>query len=360
MAGILLKATLFVVFVACLQFGIKVALMVGVHRHSFNHTPGPCRVVPGIDLGSEDISATSSGIAFISSGLKFSPADWARESEIKSRIFTFDFNHPERNVSEVSIKGESFDKEGANYLGLSIWEDKNTGKVTLFVVNRAKGGSSVELFEYTQGTNTLVHKETVTSESIYSPNDVVAVSARRFYITNDFSKFKSFLEILSPIPTGTVAYYDGEKARIVATGFAMANGINQSPDGKYVYVAGAFDNEVNIFEKNKDGSLTLLKKLNMFTTVDNIEVDRATGALWIGCHHQPYKMLMGDENDRNKGTAQVLKVVLDKDLNADVREVLMDDGQLLARGSSVASTYGQQMLVGTVKNKMLYCQLLAY
>ncbi|XP_038047563.1 serum paraoxonase/arylesterase 2-like [Patiria miniata] len=334
-------------------------LMLGVHRHSFNHTPGPCRVVPGIDIGSEDITVTSSGLAFISSGLKYSPADWETESERQSRIFTFDFNHPERNVSEVSIKGESFDKEGVNYFGLSIWEDENTGKVTLFVVNRAKTKSSVELFDYGQETNTLVHKETVTSENIYSPNNVVAVSTRSFYVTND-SKYRSILEIFSPIPTGTVAYYDGKKARIVATGFTMANGINQSPDGKYVYVVGVFDGEISIFERNKDGSLRLLKKMDMHTTADNIDVDRATGDLWLGCHLQPYKAIFGGEHSHNRGTSQVLKVTFDKDLNADVREVLIDDGQLLASGSSVACTYGQQMLVGTVREKMLYCQLLAY
>ena len=58
-------------------------------------------------------------------------------------------------------------------------------------------------------------------------------------------------------------------------------------------------------------------------------------------------------------SSQVLRVSLDKDLNVDVREVLADDGQLL-RGSSVACTHGERMLVGTIKNKMLYCDLLAF
>ena len=67
----------------------------------------------------------------------------------------------------------------------------------------------------------------------------MAVSDSRFYVTNDL-RFATFAELFSPIPTGTVAYYDGEVARIVARGFTMANGINQSPDGRYGQIHPSF------------------------------------------------------------------------------------------------------------------------
>ena len=67
------------------------------------------------------------GFAFfnLSKGVKYTPKEW--ETLGRSRIFTFDFKHPEKNVREVNIVGESFDLEHSNFLGLSIWEDGDTG-----------------------------------------------------------------------------------------------------------------------------------------------------------------------------------------------------------------------------------------
>ncbi len=63
-------------------------------------------------------------------GLKASSADW-ENTALKSQIFTFDFNHPQRNVSEVNIAAGSHAKDNANYLGMSIWEDDKTGQSLL-------------------------------------------------------------------------------------------------------------------------------------------------------------------------------------------------------------------------------------
>lgn len=41
---------------------------VGVHYNDVK--PGPCRIIPGISCGSEQISVTNDGLAFITSGQK--------------------------------------------------------------------------------------------------------------------------------------------------------------------------------------------------------------------------------------------------------------------------------------------------
>ena len=56
---------------------------------------------------------------------------------------------------------------------------------------------------------------------------------------------------------------------------------------------------------------------------------------------------------------QVLWMVLDGDFNAEIRQVFVDDGQLL-RGSSVASTYKHKMLIGTVQGGMMFCHIQAF
>ncbi|XP_022102911.1 serum paraoxonase/arylesterase 1-like [Acanthaster planci] len=99
------------------------------------------------------------------------------------------------------------------------------------------------------------------------------------------------------------------------------------------------------------------QKIYMHTSVDNINVD-SKGDLWLGCQYLLHKfdLLTGD---RWTGTTQVLWVRFDAELNPEIREVLADDGTLL-KGSSVASVYGQKMLVGTVGNQMMMCDLLAF
>ncbi|KAG0285299.1 hypothetical protein BGZ96_010432 [Linnemannia gamsii] len=69
-------------------------------------------------------------------------------------------------------------------------DDKNKElALTLFVVNHRRTGSVVEVFEYTRTTNKSLgvvrYAETVVSELIRTPNDVLAMGRRSFYVTND-------------------------------------------------------------------------------------------------------------------------------------------------------------------------------
>ena len=67
------------------------------------------------------------------------------------------------------------------------------------------------------------------------PNDLVVVDENRFYVTNDMHGIPAplgGLELAFTLPSGSVAFYDGDAARIVARGFKFANGVNVSPDKK--------------------------------------------------------------------------------------------------------------------------------
>ena len=64
-------------------------------------------------------------------------------------------------------------------------------------------------------------------------NDIVAVGKDKFYITKfwvsrqlDYIALETWLRV----PSGGIMYYDGHKAREVATGYFLSNGINVSPD----------------------------------------------------------------------------------------------------------------------------------
>lgn len=72
---------------------------------------------------------------------------------------------------------------------------------------------------------------------ICSLNDIVAVGPEHFYATNDHYFLDPYLrswEMYLGLAWSYVVYYSPSEVRVVAEGFDFANGINISPDGKYV------------------------------------------------------------------------------------------------------------------------------
>lgn len=73
--------------------------------------------------------------------------------------------------------------------------------------------------------------------SICSLNDIVAVGPEHFYATNDHYFVDPYLrswELYLGLAWSYVVYYSPNEVRVMADGFDLANGINISPDGKYV------------------------------------------------------------------------------------------------------------------------------
>ena len=97
------------------------------------------------------------------------------------------------------------------------------------------GVCTVEIFSYRDGK--LHYLETVKSPELTTPNDILGVGPRQFYVTIDHgwtSKGGKMLENYLQIPVFHVLYYDGGQFKKVAGGIGYANGIAQSPDGKAV------------------------------------------------------------------------------------------------------------------------------
>lgn len=66
-------------------------------------------------------------------------------------------------------------------------------------------------------------------------NNVVATGPNSFYFTNFLASrvtSEQVREIEEKMKTGSIGYYDGQKARIVARDLIAANGINISPDDR--------------------------------------------------------------------------------------------------------------------------------
>jgi len=126
--------------------------------------------------------------------------------------------------------------------GIHLYHGPDGGK-RLFVINMGEarhffettGVCTVEIFSYRDGK--LRYLETIKSPELTTPNDILGVGPRQFYVTIDHgwtSKGGKMLENYLQIPVFHVLYYDGGQFKKVAGGIGYANGIAQSPDGKAV------------------------------------------------------------------------------------------------------------------------------
>ena len=331
----------------------------------FNHYPGPCRVIPNIECGAEDVAVTRDGLAFISNG---NPAsNPCPPSLLRGNIYLFDFNEPDKNVTRLSIISDYLNSSDFEPHGLSIWEGSKA-ETLLFAVDHGGKREKVQIFSFDRKKrNVLLHTETIYDDLFRCLNDLVTIGPRQFYITNyvyychsKHSDLTATLEHMFYLPWGNVVYYDGTKGKIAAKNLVVPNGINTSPDRKYLFVASSVLQEVLMYKIKPNKELQQHNVFKVYTDIDNIEVDQDSGDLYMGAHRREDRFLLMDYNGSLPSPSQVIRVKpIDKEWhNVEVTEVLSSDGLNFVRASSVGSFYKGQLLVGGVYHRLGYCKVL--
>ncbi|KAI0234526.1 Serum paraoxonase/arylesterase 1 [Lamellibrachia satsuma] len=192
---------------------------------------------------------------------------------------------------------------------------------------------------------------------IISLNDIVATGEDSFYFTN-FIKFDFKVEFLRGLSLGSVGFYDGISGHILLTRRSIPNGINTSPDGKYVYLAETGGKRISVYIRESDNTLTLTQVVPLGTHVDNIDVDVVTGHLWVAAHPDAQLLVNHLPWPNNPfAPSQVLRLTLSEDSKVtDIVEVYYNDGRQIS-ASTVAVHYRRYMLVGSVFTKLLLCEV---
>ncbi|MFN7278606.1 MAG: strictosidine synthase family protein [bacterium] len=335
-----------VIILVVVYLAADIAIAAGVFKDIRPHANGTEQVIPLPLSGPEDIALdTISGMAFISVDDRRS--NLARPGSVPGAILVFDAKADTpsfRNVTPGVLK--DFHPHG-----LSIWRNPE-GRVLLFVVNHLlqPAGHAVERFEWRN--DSLVHLERIMDpELMTSPNDVVAVGERSFYVSNDHffpnPGLSRTVEDYLQRAISYVNYYDGQALRTVASGIAYANGVNRSADGRRLYVAATTGRKLITYRIDSlDGSLQMENEMELATGVDNIEVD-AAGDLWIGCHPQLLKFVAHAADPAKRSPSQVLRLRPQASGGYDVEEVYLNDGGVYS-GSTVAVSAGGRLVVGRV------------
>ncbi|XP_070581953.1 serum paraoxonase/arylesterase 2-like [Ptychodera flava] len=349
------KALLVLLVVLAASQVAKMIYLLGYHKTLYNHQPGLCRPLPLMVNGSEDITMTSKGLVFMSTGYPLKP------DEIKGRIFSFDFNNPSENAIEVTIEG-NFDQDNFHPHGISHWEDPNTGQVLIHIVNHHPKEERIEIFNFIPERHAVRHVKSVTDSTIFSVNDIFAVGPDSFYFTNDFyfSNQLRQVEFQFRLPSGGVGFFDGTMGRFLWSGISLASGINVSPDKRYLYVTSYGEESVIVFAVQEDYSIDKLQVIPVHTGVDNLEVDTDTGDLWLGCHPVQHQLVGYLHNKYPSTPSQVLRIRFKSDDHShgdyEIQEVFVDDGAIIS-GSSVAKFYKNKLLIGSVLHTTLYCEI---
>ncbi|RMF62593.1 MAG: hypothetical protein D6743_11935 [Calditrichaeota bacterium] len=299
-------------------------------------------------VGAEDITVyREAGLAFISSDDRRATL---AGRPVQGAIYALDLNSRPPVISKLTSDVPT----PFHPHGISLYVS-GEGLVRLFVINHRNPGEAVELFDYEDGR--LIHRESISGPQMHSPNDLVAVGPRQFYVTNDHGNTSALgrtLEEYLRLGRGNVLFYDGETFHLAAQGIRYANGINVSRDRGTVFVASTTGGKILVYNRNGETNrLTKEGEIDLRTGVDNIELDEA-GNLWVAAHPKLLTFVEHAKDEAKRSPSQVLEITWPE---REVREMLLDGGEKLS-GSSVAARYQQTLLVGSVFEKhFLVCEL---
>lgn len=245
------------------------------------------------------------------------------------------------------------------------------GELYLHVINHADAaGSTVEQYRYVapgaeSGADSgarfgkLLHWATVSDPALFSPNDLAAVDAERFYVTNDHGGRSAMLRSVEHVlgfRLGDVQYYDGDQFETVASRQGFANGILLTGDGGRVLVAETVAGTISSYLRDPvSGWLTPESYMRFETGPDNL-TEAEDGSIWMVGHPRLLDFAGHARDPAELSPTEVYRIDF-YGRTADFGAVMSDDGSLLS-GGSTAAVRGRLMWVGNVFDPyLLRCTL---
>lgn len=320
-------------------------------------SPG-CQQVAGL-TGVEDLVIDrESGFVFFSATDR--RALFAGQKPASAGIYLGAYDKPELTPQNLTANLSGFYPHG-----ISLHRDANGAK-TLAVVNHPTADASeVMLFDVVEDRPnggppivSLKLRATVKDAAMPEANDVHLVSPTQFYASVDSgseTKFGKTLETWFGLARSRLAYWDGAKMSVAATGLKYANGINGAADGTMIYVAEALGFQVRFYARDTaTGALTEKDNLFLGTGLDNIDVDEK-GDLWIASHPHLLDFVAHAGDAKKLSPSQVIKITAPSEKKGEARQVYLNAGEEIS-GSSVAAVHNGRMLIGSVfEAKYLNC-----
>lgn len=300
-------------------------------------------------FGPEDMIADyDNGLLYVSASARPAHDDWFK---IAGGIHRLDMKTDATKI--LPIKTDFKQKFRPHGISLIALED---GSKRLFAINHTEAKqSSVEIFEVVG--EQLQHIKTING-AFGNLNSIVAIDGERFYATQDGSArgLSPSINGILGLEYAEIIYHDGQQSHVVADGFAYANGIELSADGRQLYVTDMLNRTLEFFDRDVEtNALSKTGDLYMDAGVDNIRRNQ-DGSFFIGGHPKMFTTLFYQMGLADISPSVVFHAVPPKDgEGGELRVVYLDDG-LQFSGASGAVSYGDKMFVAAIRdNHILSC-----
>lgn len=327
-----------------------------------------------IGQGGEDISTTTSGLAFTTFGLYYPPI--LNDKKI-GKIYISDLNQSPVTVKELVIvagNGLKINDLKLNPHGSSILEVD--GKTYLYVVNHQTdlAFDRIEKFEYDFQSNQIIWLKSVSHAALRSINDIIVISEDEFYATNDFYFSHQYptlrtLEVNLCFRLGSIAYCNKKGDCSIKHGFnqiekgigkGMPNGITArgfyNEDKKvYTYellVVYSFQSGIGVFNIGRNGDLEYSWTIPGPSLMDNTWT-APDGSIYITGTAQLWKMLYGliTGNTNYMAGTEIFRL---EPTGYELQQVYFDNGSQFQAGS-VAVVLDNNVLIGSPAGNFMEC-----
>lgn len=331
----------------------RMAPLLNLDHAANNETAAEMCVAVDAPPGAEDITIDqTSGLAYFATDDRRAYLTRGTRADENGALWSLDLNEDSPSLERISANyPETFHPHGISLL-------EENGKSYLFVVNHPSTTEHrVDVFELT-GPSSATLLESITFPELISPNDLHAVSRNSFYITNDHSsprqtlgeKMEDFLRLSAT----NVLFYDNGRVTQVIDDLYMANGVITNAEQTQLLVAESTAERISVYERenNESQDWKLAKQISLNVMPDNLEWS-GDGKLLVASHPKALDFLLHtfDSSMIAPSIAHAIDVE-----SGTVETMYADNGETLS-GSSVAASYENQLLIGSVfESKYVHCK----
>ena len=234
---------------------------------------------------------------------------------------------------------------------------------TAIAVNHKSNVDAIEVFDLASSTDegwTLTHKKSISHSLLFNINDcALTPAADAFYCTNWRSQktgtFRDMAEVYLRMPWTNVVRCEVTlgSCKEVASGLKMANGIQISDDGRFVFVVESLRPSITVFTVENGGMLTLSHRIRTRESCDNLEWDG--NDLLSGCHPRALTWVRYTKDvEKRQSPCTVLRIVnAAKKRDHFTRVDFQDAVGNVVSGCSAAAIKGDFLFIGAVHDRGL-------